>query len=134
LLEQHGRAVATEQGVTQSGLEPVPPGRERARHVPDVLVVHQQERTQVVGLHALARALQPILAQAVPVHALLPVHPHGAEVPPGAPPASRPFGVSMLLPPTARSSPPCPACCTVAYRRSATSVNGNAAPAERAAS
>ena len=114
LLEQHGRAVAAEQRVTQSGLEPVPARRERARHVAHVLVVHQQQRAQVVGLHPFARALQPILAQTVPVDALLPVHPRDAEVRHGVPLAYRPFSVSMTLTTTARSSPPWPARCTVA--------------------
>ena len=33
-----------------------------------------------MGLHPLARPLEPVLPQAVPVDALLPVHAHGAEV------------------------------------------------------
>src|SRR5207247_10692663 len=106
---RHGRPVAAEQRVTQAGREPVPARRERARHVAHVLVVHQQQRAQVVGLHPPARPLQPVLAQPVPVDALLPVHSYRAEVRHGAPLAYRPFSVSMTFTTTARSSPPWPA-------------------------
>src|SRR5262249_44597423 len=80
LLEQHRCPVATEERVAQPGLEPVPARGERAGHIAHVLVVHQQEGAEVVGLHPLAGALQPVAAEAIPVDALLPVDAHGAEI------------------------------------------------------
>src|SRR5207244_8514403 len=80
LLEEHRRPVTAEERVAEPGLQTVPARRESARHVPHVLVVHQEEGAEVVGLHPLARPLEPILPEAVPVDALLPVHAHGAEV------------------------------------------------------
>src|SRR6202030_3218500 len=73
LLEQHRRAVAAQERIAQPGLEAVPAGRQGAGHVTDVLVVHQQHGAEAVRLHALARALQAILAQAIPGDALLPI-------------------------------------------------------------
>src|SRR3989304_4189794 len=51
LLEEHGSGVPAEERVAEPGLEPVPAWCQRARHVADVLVVHQEERPQVGGLH-----------------------------------------------------------------------------------
>src|SRR5499426_1600710 len=80
LLEQHRRIVAAQHRVAQPGLEPVPAGSEGAGHVADVLVVHEQHRAQPVGLHPLPRPLGAIVAQAVPVDALLPVQPDHPEI------------------------------------------------------
>src|SRR3990172_8319410 len=79
LLEQDRRSVAAEERVPEAGLQPVPARRERAGHVPDVLVVHEEERAQVVGLHPLPSPLQPVRAEPIPVDALLPVDADGPE-------------------------------------------------------
>ena len=80
LLEQHRRIVAAQHRVAQARLEAVPARRQRAGDVADVLVVHAQHRAEPVRLHALARALQAVLPQPVPVDALLPVQPGNAEI------------------------------------------------------
>src|SRR5213083_2487125 len=67
LLEQHRRAIAAEERIAEPGLETVPARRQRAGHVADVLVVHQEEGAEVVRLHALTRSLEPVLPEAVPV-------------------------------------------------------------------
>src|ERR1700674_5461327 len=73
LLEQHRRAVAAQQCIAQPGLQSIPARSERAGHVTDVLVVHEQQRAESVRLHAFPRPLQAVCAQPVPVDALLPV-------------------------------------------------------------
>ena len=80
LLEQHRRIVAAEHGVAQPGLEAVPARRQRAGQIPHVLVVHADHGAEAVRLHALARALQPVLPHAIPVDALLPVESRDSEV------------------------------------------------------
>jgi len=76
LLEQHRRVVAAEHGVAQPGLQAIPAGSERAGDIPDVLVVHEQHRAEASRLHSGARAFQAVLAQPVPIDALLPVQSH----------------------------------------------------------
>src|SRR5207244_7014957 len=49
LLEEHRRPVTAEERVAEPGLQTVPARRESARHVPHVLVVHQEEGAEVVG-------------------------------------------------------------------------------------
>ena len=80
LLEQHRRVVTAQQRVAQSRLQPVPAGGKRARHVADVLVVHEKHRAQPMGLHALPRPVQTVIAQPIPVDPLLPVQAHHAEI------------------------------------------------------
>ena len=80
LLEQHRRVVAAEQAIAQPGLQAVPAGGKGAGHVAHVLVVHQEHRAQPVRLHALARALEPVFAQPIPIDALLPIQSHHADV------------------------------------------------------
>ena len=80
LLEEHRRIVAAEHRVAQAGLQAVPARRQRAGDVADVLVVHAEHRAEAVRLHALARALQAVLAQPVPVDALLPVESRDSEI------------------------------------------------------
>jgi hypothetical protein len=58
----------------------VPAGGQRAGDVAAVLVVHAQKRAEPVLLHHLARALDAILAQPVPVDPLLPIEPGDAEI------------------------------------------------------
>src|SRR6516162_4798040 len=80
LLEQHRRAVAAQQRVTQAGLEPVPARRQRARDIAAVLVVHAQQAAEAVLLHHRAGPLDAVIAQPLPIDALLPVHAGDAEI------------------------------------------------------
>ena len=80
LLEEDRRVIPAQHGVAQAGLEPVPAGRKRAGDVAHVLVIHAQHRGKAVRLHALARALGAVLAQTVPVDALLPIQSYGANI------------------------------------------------------
>src|SRR5262249_4975658 len=80
LLEENRPAVAAQHRVTQTGLEPVPARRQRARDVTDVLVIHAEHSAKAVLLHHLARALDPVFAQPVPVDPLLPIHAGNAEI------------------------------------------------------
>ena len=80
LLEEHRRIVAAQHRVAEPRLEAVPARRESARHVTDVLVVHAQHRAKAVRLHALARPLQPVLPQPIPIDALLPVESCDSEI------------------------------------------------------
>src|SRR5947209_4533084 len=80
LLEQHRRAIAAQERIAQSRLEPVPARRERAGEIAHVLVVHAQHGAEAVLLHVLARPLGPVLLQPVPVDALLPIQSSDAEI------------------------------------------------------
>jgi hypothetical protein len=80
LLEQNRTAIAAQHGVAQPRLEPAPSRRQRGGDVAHVLVVHAQKRAELVLLHHRPRALDAVLAQALPVDALLPVHPGNAEI------------------------------------------------------
>lgn len=73
LVEQDRGIVAAKQRIAQPGFEAVPAGGERAGELADVLVVHQKQRADAVRLHPLARAFEPVLAQPVPIHTLLPI-------------------------------------------------------------
>src|SRR5215475_2448014 len=80
LLEQDRTTVAAQHGVAQTWLETIPAGRQRARDVADVLVVHAEQGTEAVLLHHRARAFDAIFAQPVPVDPLLPIHTRNAEI------------------------------------------------------
>ncbi len=89
LLEQDRPPVAAQHGVAQAGLEPVPARRQRAGDVAHVLVVHAEHGAEAVLLHHLARALDAVFAQPVPVDPLLPIHAGNAEIRShGVPPAA----------------------------------------------
>src|SRR5579859_4056915 len=95
LLEQDRAAVAAQHGIAQAGLEPVPARGERTGDVAHVLVVHAQERTELVLLHHRPRPLDAVLAQPIPVDALLPVQADNAEI-----------GRAHEMPPTPRFACP----------------------------
>ena len=80
LLEQHRSIVAAQKRVAQSRLQTIPTGSQRAGDIADILVVHEQQRAQAVRLHPLARALQPVFTQPVPIYALLPIQAHRTDV------------------------------------------------------
>src|SRR5262249_29489135 len=80
LLEQNRRAVAAQHGVAPARLEPVPARGQRAGEVAHVLVVHAQQGAEAVLLHHLARSFGAVLAQAIPVDALLPVEAGNTEI------------------------------------------------------
>src|SRR5262249_13324202 len=80
LLEQYWRAVAAQHGVAQPWLEPVPARRQRAGEITHVLVVHAQHGAETVLLHHLPRPFGAVLAQPIPVDALLPVEAGNAEI------------------------------------------------------
>ena len=80
LLEQDRAAVAAQHGVPQSGLQPVPPGGQRAGDVADVLVVHAEHGAEPMLLHHRSGSVDAVFPQAVPVDALLPVHAGDAEI------------------------------------------------------
>src|SRR6185437_11172690 len=80
LLEDDRPPVAAQHGVAQAGLEPAPPGRQRAGDVAHVLVVHAEHGAKAVLFHHLARALDAVFAQPVPIDPLLPVHAGNAEI------------------------------------------------------
>src|SRR5262249_32287351 len=79
-LEQDRRAVAAQHGVAQAGLQSVPPGRQRAGDVAAVLIVHAKKRAKTVLLHHLARPLDAVVAQALPVDFLLPIGAGDTEI------------------------------------------------------
>src|SRR5690349_18342347 len=80
LFEQHGLAVAAQDGVAKAGLETIPARGERARDVTAVLVVHAEQCAKAVLLHHLTRALDAVLAQTIPVDLLLPISSGNAEI------------------------------------------------------
>src|SRR5262249_56381139 len=80
LLEENRLPLAAQERVAEARLQAVPPRRQRAGHVADVLVVHEQHRAEPVRLHPLAGALQPVLPEPTPLDALLPVDADGAEM------------------------------------------------------
>ncbi len=80
LLEEDRPAVAAKHGVAQTGLEAIPPRRQRAGDVAHVLIVHAQHGAETVFLHHRACALDPVLAHAVPIDPLLPIHSGDAEI------------------------------------------------------
>src|ERR1700733_14854191 len=80
LLEQYRSIVAAKQRVAETRLQSIPTGSQCAGDVTNVLVVHEQHRAQAVRLHPLARALQPVFTQPIPINALLPIQSYGANV------------------------------------------------------
>src|SRR6185437_14159861 len=80
LLEKNRPAVAAQHGIAQAGLESVPARRQRAGDVTHVLVVHAEHGAEPMLFHHCPRALDPVLAQPVPVDPLLPIHAGNAEI------------------------------------------------------
>ena len=80
LLEEDGRAVAAQERVAQSRLEPVPSRGERAGEIAHVLVVHAEHGAEAMLLHVRARPLGPVRPHPIPVDALLPVQSGDAEI------------------------------------------------------
>jgi hypothetical protein len=80
LFEQYWPAVAAQHGVAQAGLEPAPARGQRGGDVAHVLVVHAEHGAEAVLFHHLARALDAVFAQPVPVDPLLPIHSRDAEI------------------------------------------------------
>src|SRR3972149_11475516 len=73
LLEKHGLGALAYQRIAKAGLQPAPPRRDGAGDVAHVFIVHRQQGAQSVALHRLAGAIQTVLAQPLPVDALLPI-------------------------------------------------------------
>src|SRR5574341_505826 len=73
LLEKHGFGAFTKQGVTKTRLQPAPARSHRTGNVAHVFIVHRQYGAQSVAFHRLAGATQAVLAQPLPVDALLPI-------------------------------------------------------------
>src|SRR5262249_24577220 len=80
LLKQHRLAVTAQQRIAQARLQAIPAGRKCAGKVADILVIHAQHGAEAGRLHALARTLKPVFAQALPVDPLLPIHAGDTEV------------------------------------------------------
>src|SRR6266700_8443640 len=80
LLEQNGCAITAQHRIAQTGLEPVPAGRQRAGEIADIFVVHAQERAEAVLFHHRASPLGTVFSQPVPVDPLLPIHSGDAEI------------------------------------------------------
>ena len=80
LLEQYRAPVTAQHCVPEPRLEPVPTGRQRTGDVAAILVIHAKQSAEPMLFHHLARALDAIFAQPVPVDPLLPVHAGNTEI------------------------------------------------------
>src|SRR5262249_6647517 len=80
LLKQYRPPIAAQHSVAQSRLEPVPAGRQRASNVAAIFVVHAKQSAEPMLFHHLARPLDAIFAEPVPIDPLLPVHAGDAEI------------------------------------------------------
>src|SRR5579875_27272 len=79
LLVQDWVLAFDQNRVLEARLEPVPTRRERRGEIADVFIVHAENCAELVLAHHLPCAIDTIFAHALPIDALLPIHPDGAE-------------------------------------------------------